>query len=225
MQGLPWPCFLLPIHMTSTAHRPTAAKSRSVTHIADDLSVLKADTTINEALEDMHSDDPAKQASGMAQLQALIDTEEDLRKACDRLLWSAERDEQYASTLTGEIDGLQNTIDRLEAQRDRHLARATDKRIYAGGHLDHHFPDEKTHPTPFGNFKLQHSKEPKVVNKSGGKLGLKDIPPDYEWLVTKQEVTTTSMKSIIDEKKILESLQRGERFPFARFKKPTPRFY
>jgi len=211
--------------MTSTAHRPVADKSRSLTQISDDLSVLKADSSINDALDNLYSDDPELQASGEAQLQALITTESDLREGCNRLLWSAERDEQEAHSVDGTIQGLEETVRRLKAQKERYLRRAADKRIYAGGHLDHHFPNEKTHPTPFGNLKLQRSKDLKVVNTAGEPLKVKDIPPDYKYLIFQKEVTTTSTKSFIDEEKILNSMKEGNKFPFARFKKPTPRFY
>lgn len=209
--------------MTSTAHRPKAeTKPRSLTHISDDLSVLKGENVINEAIENLHSDDPERQASGEAQLQALLQTEDDLREACNRLLWSASKDDVYAGSLQGEIDAMSEQLEMLKKQQQRHVRRAADKRIYACGHLDHHFPDEKTHVTPFGNLGMLKTK-PSVVNNDGKPLGIKDIPEDYEWLISTEEKTTT--RKVIDTQKILNGLMDGQKFSFARFKKPSTRFY
>ena len=208
--------------MTSTAHRPKVVKLQSATHIADELSVLKADSSINEAVENMHSDDPELQASGQAQLQALVDKEGDLRQACNGIMRSAQRDDRFAAGLTGEIDYLLQQVAQLKAQQTRHSRRAQRKRVYACSLLDHHFSDEKTHATPYGNVGMLKAK-PAVVNKDGSKLRLGDIPDDYEWLVSKQEKTTTV--KVIDEQKILDGLAKGETFDFARLKENSVRFY
>ncbi len=208
--------------MTSTAHRPKAAKSRSLTHIADELSVLKADSSINEALENLHSGDPDLQASGEAQLQALIATEDDLRQAANGLLWSAHRDERQAAALSGELDFLLQQVNALKTQQNRYLDRARSKRVYACAQLDHHFRDEKTHPTPFGNLGSVKVK-PQLVNTRGSSLGVTDIPEDYQWLISKQEVTKT--QKVIDQQKLLDGLARGEKYDFVQLKPNTTRFY
>ena len=208
--------------MTSTAHRPKVVKLQSATHIADELSVLKADSSINEAVENMHSDDPELQASGQAQLQALVDKEGDLREACNGIIRSSQRDDRFAAGLKGEIDYLLDQVAALKAQQNRHTRRAQRKRVYACSLLNHHFPDEKTHPTPYGNIGSLVSK-PSVVNTSGSKLRLSDLPEDYQWLVSAQEKTTTV--KVIDESKILNGLAKGEYFPFARLKENSTRFY
>jgi hypothetical protein len=209
--------------MTSTAPRPTAArKPLSATHIADELSVLKADASINEAVENMHSDDPGLQASGQAQLQALVDTESDLRDACNGIIWSAHRDDEFAAGLKGQIDYLLETVAKLKAQQTRHTRRATRKRVYACSLLNHHFPDEKTHPTPLGNIGTLYAK-PSVTSSDGSKLRISDIPEDYEWLISVQEKTTKS--KVIDEQKILDGLAKGESFGFARLKENSTRFF
>lgn len=203
--------------MTSTLSKP-----KSATHIADELSVLKADSTINEALENMHSDDPELQASGQAQLQALVDTEDDLRDACNGIIRSAQRDDRFAAGLKGEIDYLLEQVAQLKAQQNRHNRRAQRKRVYACSLLNHHFPDEKTHPTPYGNIGTLYAK-PSVTNSDGSKLRLSDIPDDYQWLISKEEKTTTV--KVIDEVKILRGIAKGEYFPFARLKENSTRFY
>ena len=208
--------------MTSTAHRPKAVKSPSATQIADELSVLRAPSSIDDAIENMHSDDPELQASGQAQLQAMVDREGDLRTACNRIIASAKHDQREAAKCAGEIEHLNNEIVKVKQQQNRYLRKASRKQVYACSLLDTYFPDEKTHPTPWKNIGMQKLK-PAVVNQDGCKLRLDDITPGYEWLISKQEKTTTV--KVIDEQKILDGLAKGETFEFARLKENSVRFY
>ena len=202
----------------------TAPQQRvSATQTADELSVLKANE--NEAIEMFHSDDPEERERGEAMLLSIVEHEQDLRKGCNRFIASAAKDDVFAAGLTGQIDALLVQVAQLEAQQRRFQKRAQRKRVYACSLLNSHFPEEKTHPTPWGNIQTQYAK-PCVVNNDGGKLKVSDIPDDLkEELISKQEVTKTSNVSVIDEVKILRAIVAGQRFPFARLKENSTRFF
>ena len=201
-------------------HAPAPPARKSATQVSDDLSVLKAN--IDDAVDMLHSDDPEDREVGEAMLESLIETEGDLRDGCNRIISSAAQDDVFAAGLNGQIDQLLSQVAQLKSQQCRFQRRAQRKRVYATSLLDHHFSDEKTHPTPWGNIGTLRAK-PAAVNKDGGKLRLADIPDDYEWLISKQEKTTTV--KVIDEAKILEGLAKGESFGFARLKESSTRFY
>ena len=195
----------------------------SASQTADELSVLKAN--IDEAIELFHSDEPGEKEQGEAMLQSIVEHEEDLRAGCNRIIYSAGQDDVFAAGITGQMDALIIQIDRLKAQQKRFQRRAQRKRVFACSLLNSHFPDEKTHPTPWGNIQTQYAK-PCVVNNDGGKLKVSDIPDDLkEELISKQEVTKTSNVSVIDEVKILRAIVAGQRFPFARLKENSTRFF
>lgn len=208
--------------LSTAKHLPVAPakEPRSASQVADELSVLKAN--VDNALELMYSDEPEEREQGEAMLQAIVDRESDLRRLCNNIIRSSMIDDQKAAGFAGTLAEMKAQRDRVEAQQKRYSDKAKAKRVWAAALLDHHFPDEKTHPTDYGNIKFVKVK-PAVVSKSGGKLGIKDIPEDYEWLISAQEVTTT--KKVIDEQKILELIARGDSVPFARLKENTTRFY
>ena len=185
-----------------------------------ELSVLRANE--DDAIELMHSEDPEEREQGQAMLQAIVDREQDLRAGCNRLFASAAKDDVAAGGLNGQIESLLEQVAQIKRQQKRHQRNAQRKRVYACSLLNDKFPDEKTHPTPWGNIGTLYAK-PAVVNTDGSKLRLSDIPEDYEWLITKEEVTKT--QKVIDEVKILRALVAGESMPFARLKENSTRFY
>ena len=201
----------------------TAPKQRvSATQTADELSVLKANE--NEAIEMFHSDDPEERERGEAMLLSIVEHEQDLRKGCNRFIASAAKDDVFAAGLTGQIDALLVQVAQLEAQQRRFQKRAQRKRVYACSLLNTHFPEEKTHPTPWGNLGMLRAK-PGLVNNDGKKLRPSDLPEDYEFLISTKEVTKTSTVKVIDEVQLLRRVVGGERFPFARLKENSTRFY
>tara|TARA_B100000900_G_scaffold192083_1_gene162570 strand:+ start:413 stop:1033 length:621 start_codon:yes stop_codon:yes gene_type:complete len=201
----------------------TAPQQRvSATQTADELSVLKANE--NEAIEMFHSDDPEERERGEAMLLSIVEHEQDLRKGCNRFIASAAKDDVFAAGLTGQIDALLVQVAQLEAQQRRFQKRAQRKRVYACSLLNTHFPEEKTHPTPWGNLGMLRAK-PGLVNNDGKKLRPSDLPEDYEFLISTKEVTKTSTVKVIDEVQLLRRVVGGERFPFARLKENSTRFY
>ena len=201
----------------------TAPQQRvSATQTADELSVLKANE--NEAIEMFHSDDPEERERGEAMLLSIVEHEQDLRKGCNRFIASAAKDDVFAAGLTGQIDALLVQVAQLEAQQRRFQKRAQRKRVYACSLLNTHFPEEKTHPTPWGNLGMLRAK-PGLVNNDGKKLRPSDLPEDYEFLISAKEVTKTSTVKVIDEVQLLRRVVGGERFPFARLKENSTRFY
>ena len=201
-------------------HAPVAPARKSATQVSDELSVLRAN--VNDAVDMLHSDDPEDREVGEAMLESLIEHEGDLRDGCNRIIGSAAQDDVSAAGFNGQLKELNAQIEQIKSQQSRLQKRAQRKRVYATSLLDHHFPDEKTHSTPWGNIGILRAK-PTAVNKDGGKLRLGDIPDDYEWLISKTEKTTTV--KVIDEQKILEGLTKGETFGFARLKENSTRFY
>ena len=201
----------------------TAPQQRvSATQTADELSVLKANE--NEAIEMFHSDDPEERERGEAMLLSIVEHEQDLRKGCNRFIASAAKDDVFAAGLTGQIDALLVQVAQLEAHQRRFQRRAQRKRVYACSLLNTHFPEEKTHPTPWGNLGMLRAK-PGLVNNDGKKLRPSDLPEDYEFLISTKEVTKTSTVKVIDEVQLLRRVVGGERFPFARLKENSTRFY
>ena len=201
----------------------TAPQQRvSATQTADELSVLKAN--VDDAIELLHSDDPEEKERGEAMLLSIVEHEQDLRKGCNRFIASAAKDDVFAAGLTGQIDALLVQVAQLEAQQRRFQKRAQRKRVYACSLLNTHFPEEKTHPTPWGNLGMLRAK-PGLVNNDGKKLRPSDLPEDYEFLVSTKEVTKTSTVKVIDEEQLLRRVKGGERFPFARLKENSTRFY
>lgn len=199
----------------------TAPQQRvSATQTADELSVLKAN--VDDAIELLHSEDPDEKERGEAMLLSIVEHEQDLRKGCDRIIYSAGQDDVFAAGLNGQIDALITQVAQLKAQQKRFQRRAERKRVYACSLLNTHFPDEKTHPTPWGNIGMRYAK-PSVVNNDGSKLRISDIPEDYEFLISKQEKTSTV--KVIDEVELLRRVVSGQRFPFARLKENSTRFY
>ena len=198
----------------------TSPKRPSAGQISDDLSVLKAN--IDDAIELMHSDDPDDKAQGEAMLEAVVTREGDLRAGCNRIIGSAGQDDVFAAGLNGQIEQLMQQVSQLKAQQRRYQLRAQRKRVFATSLLNHHFPDEKTHPTPWGNIKMLYAK-PSVTNTDGSKLRISDIPEDYEWLISKVEKTTTV--KVIDEVELLRKIASGQSFPFARLKENSTRFF
>ena len=201
-------------------HAPAAPARKSASQVSDELSVLKAN--VDDAVDMLHSEDPEEREVGQAMLESLIEHEGDLRAGANRIIGSASKDDVFAAGLNGQIDELLSQVAQLKSQQSRFQRRAQRKRVFAVSLLDHHFSDEKTHPTPWGNIGTLRAK-PTAVNKDGSKLRLSDIPDDYEWLISKQEKTTTV--KVIDEQKILEGLAKGETFGFARLKENSTRFY
>ena len=201
----------------------TAPQQRvSATQTADELSVLKANE--NEAIEMFHSDDPEERERGEAMLLSIVEHEQDLRKGCNRFIASAAKDDVFAAGLTGQIDALLVQVAQLEAQQRRFQKRAQRKRVYACSLLNTHFPEEKTHPTPWGNLGMLRAK-PGLVNNDGKKLRPSDLPEDYEFLISTKEVTKTSNVKVIDEVQLLRRVLGGERFPFAHLRENNTRFY
>ena len=201
----------------------TAPQQRvSATQTADELSVLKAN--VDDAIELLHSDDPEEKERGEAMLLSIVEHEQDLRKGCNRFIASAAKDDVFAAGLTGQIDALLVQVAQLEAQQRRFQRRAQHKRVYACSLLNTHFPEEKTHPTPWGNIGMLRVK-PSLVNSDGKKLRPSDLPEDYEFLISTKEVTKTSTVKVIDEEQLLRRVKGGERFPFARLKENSTRFY
>ena len=201
----------------------TAPKQRvSATQTADELSVLKAN--IDDAIEMLHSEDPDEKERGEAMLLSIVEHEQDLRKGCNRIIYSAGQDDVFAAGLTGQIDALLVQVAQLEAQQKRFQKRAQRKRVYACSLLNTHFPEEKTHPTPWGNIGTLYAK-PGLVNNDGKKLRPSDLPEDYEFLISTKEVTKTSNVKVIDEVQLLRRVLGGERFPFAHLRENNTRFY
>ena len=200
-------------------HAPTPRR-KSASQTADELSILKANE--DEAIELFTSDDPEEVERGKAMLESILEHESDLRSACNRMFTAANRFDVEAAACSGIAQELKAQKERIDKQEARHRRDAAYLRVLACSHLDHHFPDEKTHKTPFGNAKTVVPKAG-VTNKAGGKLRLGDIPPDYEHLIHKVEVQ--EIKKVIDEDKILDGLLKGESYPFASLKKNTVRFY
>ena len=199
----------------------TAPQQRvSATQTADELSVLKAN--VDEAIELLHSEDSDEKERGEAMLLSIVEHEQDLREGCDRIIYSAGQDDVFAAGLNGQIDALIAQVAQLKAQQKRFQQRAGRKRVYACSLLNTHFPEEKTHPTPWGNIGMLYAK-PSVVNNDGSKLRISDIPEDYEFLISKQEKTSTV--KVIDEVELLRRVVSGQRFPFARLKENSTRFY
>lgn len=202
-------------------HLPVApVKPQTATTIADELSVLKAN--VDDAIELFHSEDPDEREQGEAMLASIVEHESDLRAGCNRIFSSAAADESFAAGLNGRIENLLEQVAQMKRQQNRFKRRAQRKRVYACSLLNDHFPDEKTHPTPWGNVGTLYAK-PAVVNADGSKLRLSDIPDDYQWLISKEEKTTTV--KVIDEVKILRGLANGDYFPFAKLKENSTRFY
>ena len=189
---------------------------------ADELSVLKAN--IDDAIELLHSEDSDEQIAGESMLLSIVEHEQDLRKGCNRIIYSAGQDEVFAAGLAGQIDALLVQVAQLEAQQKRFQRRAQRKRVYACSLLNTHFPEEKTHPTPWGNLGMLRAKRA-LVNSDGKKLRPSDLPEDYEFLISTKEVTKTSTVKVIDEEQLLRRVVGGERFPFARLKENSTRFY
>jgi len=206
--------------MTHATPKPVAQKRVSASQTADELSVLKAN--IDDAIELFHSEDADERQQGESMLQAVVTHEADLRKGCNRIFASAAQDDVFAGGLNGQIDALLQQVNQLKAQQKRFARRAQRKRVFACSLLNTHFPDEKTHPTPWGNIGTLYAK-PSVVNTDGSKLRISDIPEDYEYLIKKEEKTSTV--KVIDEVELLRSIVAGNSYPFARLKENSTRFY
>ena len=192
----------------------------SASQTADELSALKAN--IDEAVELMYSDDPEEIKRGESMLAAVVTRENDLREGCNRIIGSAAQDDVFAGGLNGQIDELLQQVAQLKAQQRRFQVRARRKRVFACDLLNHHFADEKTHPTPWGNIGMQYAK-PSITNSEGGKLRISDIPEDYEWLIKKEEKTSTV--KVIDEAELLRAVVSGQQFPFCKLRENSTRFY